>query len=72
MNWTTIEQGWGRYRASAKRRWDRLSEAQIAGTQGRREFLTSRVREAYALSREEAERQISDWQAAQIEAAAPR
>ena len=67
MNWTTIEQGWGRYRASAKRRWDRLSEQQIAGTQGRRDYLMSRVREAYALSREEAERQISDWQAAQAQ-----
>jgi len=72
MNWNMIEQGWGRYRASAKRRWDRLSEAQIAGTQGRREYLASRVREAYTLSREEAERQISDWQAAQVEAPAYR
>jgi hypothetical protein len=72
MNWSTIEQGWIRYRASAKRRWDRLSEAQIAGTQGRREYLASRVRETYALSREETERQIADWQSAQTEAPAPR
>ena len=67
MHWTSIEKGWGRYKASAKRRWDKLSEAQIAGTQGKREYLRSRVREAYAVSLEEAERQISDWQAAQIE-----
>jgi len=66
MNWIMIEQGWGRYRASAKRRWDRLSEAQIAGTQGKREYLRSRVREAYVVSVEEAERQISEWQATQL------
>ena len=66
MNWDLIESGWSEYKASAKRQWDRLSEQQLACTKGKREYLKSRVREAYSLSREEAERQVSDWQVRQM------
>jgi uncharacterized protein YjbJ (UPF0337 family) len=62
MNWSIIEQRWNEYRASAKRQWDKLSEQQINGTRGKREYLASRVREAYSLTKEEAERQVAEWQ----------
>ena len=67
MDWTVIEGRWNEYRAAAKRRWDRLSEAQLAGIRGNRGYLLKRVQEAYALSSEEAERQVADWQGVQIE-----
>ena len=67
MDWTVIEGRWNEYRAAAKRRWDRLSEAQLAGIRGNRAYLLKRVQEAYALSSEEAERQVADWQGVQIE-----
>jgi len=63
LNWSTIEAGWNEYKASAKQQWDKLSEQQITGISGKRAHLASRVQEAYALSKEDAERQISDWQA---------
>ena len=62
MDWKTIEASWSQFRASAKRQWDKLSEEQIAGTGGKREYLASRVQEAYSLSKEEAHRQIWEWQ----------
>ena len=67
MDWTVIEARWHEYRAAAKRRWDRLSEAQLAGIRGNRGYLLKRVQEAYALSSEEAEQQVADWQGVQIE-----
>lgn len=67
MDWTVIEGRWNEYRAAAKRRWDRLSEAQLAGIRGNRGYLLKRVQEAYALSSEEAERQVADWQGVQLE-----
>src|SRR6185503_9723104 len=67
MNWSTIETGWTSYKANAKQRWSRLSDEQIDGTMGKREQLTSRVQQAYAVSQEEAARQISDWQSKQKE-----
>lgn len=58
MNWSTIQGSWGEYKVAAKRRWARLSEQQLHGTRGDREYLSKRLQEAYLLTREEADRQI--------------
>lgn len=71
MNWSTIENRWNDYKANAKQQWSKLSDEQIAGTQGKREQLASRVQEAYAVSKDEAERQISAWQGKQMEKPSP-
>ena len=71
MNWNNIESGWNDYKAGAKQQWSKLSDEQISGTQGKRENLASRVQEVYALSKEETERQISDWQSKQVDKQAP-
>ena len=62
MNWSTIENGWRDYKFSAKQQWNKLSDEQLDGTMGKREQLATRVQEAYALSADDAERQIADWQ----------
>ncbi|HSA70653.1 MAG TPA: general stress protein CsbD [Burkholderiales bacterium] len=71
MNWSSIESGWNDFKSSAKQQWSKLSDDQIAGTMGKREQLLSRVQEAYAMSKEDAQRQISDWQSKQVEKQAP-
>lgn len=67
MDWHIIESRWHQYRAAVKRRWDKLSEEQIAGTRGNRDFLLKRVQEAYALPIQEAERQVAEWQDTQFD-----
>ena len=67
VEWSTIEGGWDEYKVAAKRQWSKLSEQQLHGTRGNREYLLRRVQEAYSLSREDAERQISEWLAKQAE-----
>ena len=69
MQWSTIEERWREYVAAAKLQWGKLSEEQISRTRGNREFVTKRVQEAYGLTSSEAERQIADWQARQIDRA---
>jgi hypothetical protein len=71
MEWTVIEARWHEYRAAAKRRWDKLSEAQITGTRGNRAYLVKRVQEAYAVTGEEAERQVTTWQQQQFDRRSP-
>ena len=71
MNWSTIQSGWNDYKAAAKQQWSKLSDDQIDGTQGKREQLSSRVQEVYSVSKEDAERQIADWQGKQVEKQAP-
>jgi uncharacterized protein YjbJ (UPF0337 family) len=63
MDWIRIQERWDRYKFAAKRRWDRLSEQQLHGTRGQRQYLLKRVQEAYSLTHEQAEREISAWHA---------
>jgi len=62
MDWSRIEAKWGEYRTRAKQRWDKLSQEQISNTRGNRAYLARRIQEAYALTANEAERQVADWQ----------
>ena len=71
MDWSVIQARWDEYKAGAKRQWDKLSEQQLRGTGGNREFIVRRVQEAYALTRQEAEQQVSDWQSRQFDRLAP-
>ena len=71
MNWSNIESGWQDFKAGAKQQWSKLSDQQIDSTMGKREQLSTSVQQAYALSKEDAERQISDWQSKQVEKLAP-
>ena len=67
MNWSNIETGWAEFKANAKQQWTKLSAQQIDDTLGKREQLSESVQLAYAMSKDEAERQISEWQSKQVE-----
>jgi uncharacterized protein YjbJ (UPF0337 family) len=71
MNWSNIESGWNQYKVDAKTQWSKLSDQQIESTLGKREQLSISVQQAYALSKEETERQISAWQSKQVDKPAP-
>ena len=63
LDWGAIEADWNRYKADAKRRWDRIGEQQMHALGGRRALLAARIKEAYGLTSEDTEKQIEDWQA---------
>lgn len=71
MNWSTIETRWNDYKSNAQQQWNKLTDEQINATMGKREQLSTHVQKAYAVTKEDAERQISDWQAKQMEKQAP-
>jgi uncharacterized protein YjbJ (UPF0337 family) len=66
VTWERIEREWGRFKHAAKRRWDRLGEQQLCAVKGRRYVLAARIKDAYGITLEEAERQIAEWQAAAV------
>ena len=68
MNWTEIEGGWSDYQASAKQQWDKLSDQQLGETHGNREQLSRQLQEAYAVNKDESDRQIAAWQSKQMPA----
>jgi uncharacterized protein YjbJ (UPF0337 family) len=62
LNWAAIQADWNQFKAHAKRRWDRIGEQQLHAIGGRRPLLAARIKEAYGLSNEDTEKQLSDWQ----------
>jgi uncharacterized protein YjbJ (UPF0337 family) len=68
MNWNQIETGWKKsYATKASEQWSKLTPEQLEATQGRQQELSSSVQKAYGISKEESDRQISDWQSRQVE-----
>lgn len=61
MDWNQIQGSWGKYLVAAKSQWDKLSEEQLKAIGGRYDVLAARVQEAYGVSRQQAEFQISEW-----------
>jgi uncharacterized protein YjbJ (UPF0337 family) len=65
VDWHQIEGSWDRYLVAAKARWSKISEEQLRATRGRYEVLSARVRDAYGLSKVQADFQIAEWQSRQ-------
>jgi uncharacterized protein YjbJ (UPF0337 family) len=62
MDWDRISANWSHWRDRVRERWGRLTELELTDVAGRREVLSARIQEVYGLSREEAERQILNWE----------
>ena len=62
LDWGAIQADWNQFKAQAKRRWDRIGEQQLHAIGGSRVLLAARVKEAYGLSNEDTERQLTAWQ----------
>ena len=62
MNWDQIERDWTQFKGSVKQRWGKLTEDQIRAIAGRRTLLVARIRDAYAVSIDDADKQLAAWQ----------
>ena len=68
MNWDRIQGNWKQFKDSARQEWSALTDEQLDAIAGRREELVGRIQEEYGMSKEETEKQITDWQSRQQEA----
>jgi len=64
MNWERIQRNWSEYKLNARTRWSRLTRDDLDRIAGSRELLLARIREAYAMSEEEAQQQLAAWHTA--------
>ena len=62
MNWERIEGDWLQFKGHVKKQWGKLSDDQVDVIAGQRDILAGKLREAYGIGKEEAERQIQDWE----------
>jgi uncharacterized protein YjbJ (UPF0337 family) len=63
MNWDAIEGNWKEIKGKVRQHWGELTNEQLDMVSGKRELLLSKLQECYGIARDEAERQVSAWEA---------
>jgi uncharacterized protein YjbJ (UPF0337 family) len=62
MNWDRVQGNWKQFKGRVREKWAKLTDDHVNAIDGRREVLAGKLQEAYGIGKEEADRQISDWQ----------
>lgn len=60
MNRDTIEGSWKEMKGRVKARWGKLTDDELDQVEGNYDILLGKIQKAYGLSREEAERDLSE------------
>ena len=62
MNWDRIEGNWKQFKGNAKEQWGKLTDDQLDVIAGKRDHLAGKIQETYGISKDAAEKQLTDWQ----------
>ncbi len=62
MNWDMIEGNWRQFRGKVKEQWGKLTDDHLEQIRGHRDRLVGKIQEAYGCARDEAERQVRNWE----------
>jgi uncharacterized protein YjbJ (UPF0337 family) len=62
MNWDRIEGNWKQVKGKVIEKWGKLTDDDFDVVNGKREQLAGKVQERYGLTKEEAEKQLSEWE----------
>ncbi len=62
MNWDRIEGNWKQIKGNVKQQWGKLTDDQLDVIAGKRDQLAGKIQEAYGITKDEAEKQLNDWQ----------
>jgi uncharacterized protein YjbJ (UPF0337 family) len=67
MNWDVVEGNWNQVKGKVKQHWGKLSNDQLDMVSGKRDQLIGKIQECYGIARDEAERQVTDWEAQSVD-----
>ena len=62
MNWDRVEGNWKTFKGQVQQKWGKLTDDDLDVIEGRRDELLGKLQNAYGVSREEADRQIRQWE----------
>ena len=62
MNWDRVEGNWKTFKGQVKQQWGKLTDDDLDVIDGKREELLGRIQNAYGMSRDDADRQIKEWE----------
>lgn len=62
MNWDIIEGNWKQMKGKIREKWGKLTDDDFDVIAGKRENMIGKIQERYGINRDEAERQLKDWE----------
>lgn len=65
MNKDRMEGNWKQLKGKVREQWGKLTDDEVDQIAGKRDQLVGRIQESYGIGRDEAERQVTDWESRQ-------
>lgn len=62
MNWDRVEGEWKQWKGKVKEQWGKITDDDLDRIAGKRDQLLGKVQETYGVARDEADRQIREWE----------
>jgi len=62
MNQDRIEGNWKQFKGKAKEQWGKLTDDDLDVIAGKRDQLLGRIQERHGVARDEAEKQVKNWE----------
>ena len=62
MNWDRVEGNWKTFKGQVQQKWGKLTDDDLDVIAGRRDQLAGKIQERHGVARDEAERQIKDFE----------
>ena len=62
MNWDIAAGNWKTFKGKVKEQWGKLTDDDLTRVEGKRDQLLGVVQQRYGVAKDEAERQIRDWE----------
>lgn len=62
MNWDQAAGDWKQFKGKIKERWGRFTDDELDVVQGKRDQLAGKLQEKYGITKEEAEKQLKDFE----------
>ena len=61
MNWDRIEGNWKQFKGNVKQQWGKLTDDQLEVIAGKRDQLVGKIQETYGITKDETDKQLSEW-----------
>jgi len=65
MNWDRIAGNWKQAKGKMQEQWGKLTDADLDKIAGKRDQLVGKIQNAYGIGKDEAEKQLSEWESRQ-------
>ncbi len=62
MKWEQIERDWKVFTPQVHAQWGKLTDDQLKAVAGKRDALSAKIQEVYAIKKEEAEKQLQAFE----------